>query len=562
MMSNTNKEEGIPLNYEGNVEEMIARTRVEREKAMVKAKKRKKIFIIIAIVFAVLVAMIALLIFILSKATPPMASTINPMVGDIKATVNVSGYLESEKNIQFYAPSAILVESIMTTGEAVEKGDVLVKFQEEDYARALREFEIENEIANNSYQSNLSEHEKNKKELATVNANAVKYRKLRDQQQATVNQLTASITDANALRAAQIEVEIYECQKKIDDYTYCIQNAQMLGMGAEGVEAYTRYIHSESQQIASLRHELSQLSGSVVAIQQQKSLTDAQKLLADYESELAKAEARQETLEGIVGNEYDEKNLLLNGELSTMRASQAYEEILQYEGGLVSEFSGVVLNSSAKAGEKTVPGTVLLTIASTEAVKIRFDINKNDLLKLELGQKATVTVLDKEYTATVSKINKVATSHDSGTTSLSAEVSIDNPDSEIYLGMDAKVIIHTAEREDVLMLPVQVVNSDKSGDFVYLIENGVVCKRYITVGISSDEYIEIVDGLTADDAVVSVVTVDVVEGAVMVAVPDVMLQMQMAPAEPVEEGESLPEGTDETGVITEDAALPKEEEEE
>lgn len=561
-MSNTNKEEGIPLNYEDNVDEMIARTRVEREKAMAKAKKRKKLFVIIAIVFAALAAIIALVIFILSKATPPMASTINPMVGDIEATVNVSGYLESERNVQFYAPSAILVESVMTAGEAVEKGDILIKFQEEDYARALREIEIENEIANNSYQSNLSEHESNKKELATAKANAVKYRKLRDQQQATVNQLTASITDANALRAAQIEVEIYECQKKIDDYTYCIQNAKMLGMGAEGVEAYTRYIHSESQKIASLQHELSQLSGSVAALQQQKALTDAQKLLADYESELTKAETKQETMEGLVGNEYDEKNLILNGELSTMRAGQAYEEILQYDGGLVSEFSGVVLNSSVKAGEKTVPGSVLLTIASTEAVKIRFDINKNDLLKLELGQKATVTVLDKEYTATVSKINRVATSYDSGASSLSAEVSIDNPDSEIYLGMDAKVIIHTAEREDVLMLPVQVVNSDKSGDFVYLIENGVVCKRYITVGISSDEFIEIVDGLTVDDAVVSVVTVDVVEGAVMVAVPDVMLQMQMMPTEPVEEEDALPEEPTETGVISEDAALPKEEEEE
>ena len=51
-MSNTNKEEGIPLNYEDNVDEMIARTRVEREKAMAKAKKRKKLFVIIAIVFA------------------------------------------------------------------------------------------------------------------------------------------------------------------------------------------------------------------------------------------------------------------------------------------------------------------------------------------------------------------------------------------------------------------------------------------------------------------------------------------------------------------------------
>ncbi len=570
-MSTENREEGLPLTYQSSVEETLARAKEERDRATLKAKKRKKILIIVGVVLLALIIAIAIIIFAVSKLTPPMVSTISPTRGDIEANVMVSGALESDKNVQYTVPAAVLVDSIVGSGEAVSKGDTLVKFNQEDFERVLREFELENMIAKNTYQSQLTDFEKNKKDLSTANANASKYRKLRDQQQKTVDSLTAGITDANAVRAAQIEVEIYECQKKIDDYTYCIQNAEMLGMGKEGIEAYTRYIHSESQKIAALQFELSQLSNSVVALEQQKTLSDAQKLLADYETELATAEAEQDTLKGIVGNEYDEQNLYLNGELSLMRAEKSYEDILKYQGGLKSEFSGVVLNVAAKPGETTVPGSVLVTIASTEMVKIRFDINKYDMLKLQVGQKADVMVLDKEYTGTVSKVNRVAVMSDAGTSSLSAEVTIDNPDREIYLGMEAKVTIHTARKDDVIMLPLQVVNSDSDGDFVYVVEDGIIVKKYLTLGISSDEYIEVVNGISEDATVVSTITIDVVEGKRMLPVPDMMLQMQMDPTMGMEMDVDAENASDtqeddqnasdiESGV-SEDAALPKEEDE-
>ena len=474
----------------------------------------------------------------------------------------MSGTLESDQCVQYTIPAAIVVEKIVGVGTEVSKGDLLVAFEEDDFASVMREFELENKIASNSYQSQVKEFEQNKKDLSTANANVSKYRKLRDQQQATVNHLTTTITDANALRAAQIEVEIYECQKKIDEYSYCIQNAEMLGMGKEGVEAYTRYIFSESQKIAALQFELSQLSGSVVALEQQKQLTDAQKLLADYEAELAEAETKSDTLEGIVGNEFDEENVYLNGELSLMRANKTYEEIAIFKDGLKADMNGVVIVSSTKPGEKTVPGSVLLTVASTDKVKIGFDVSKNDMVKLEVGQKADVSVMDKDYIGTVTKVNRVAVMNENGAYTISAELMIDNPDEEMYLGLEGKAIIHTAKKEDIIMLPVQVICSDSEGEFVYCVENGIIAKRYVTLGISSDEYIEVIDGVSEEDMIVSAITTEVVEGKRMTPIPDMMLKMQMDMTAMPEENaipEELPEENAEG--ISEDAVLPKEEEE-
>lgn len=545
MSKGVHEEEGIPLTYNDSVEETLAKARLEREKAKERSAKIKKLIIIIAIIAAVAVVVIGVVIAIIVNSVPPTVSTVKPTMGDLDSTYASSGILESTETIQYQIPASILVDEMVCVGQAVSKGDILVLFDEEDYSRVLREYEIENEIARNSYQSQLVEFENNKKDLSTANANVSKYTGLVKTQQAEVDRLTASITDANAIRAAQIEVEIYECERKIADFQYCISNAEMLGMGKEGIEAYTRYIQSESQRIAELQHELSQLTGSVTALEQQKILTNAQKLLTDYEMELETAKAEKESLSVAVGNEYDEANIALNGELSTMRAGKSYEDIAMYNGGLKAECNGVITEVGASNGTLTVPGTTLVSVASTEGVKIRFAINKNAIYQLKEGQKATIRVMDKEYEGTVSRVNKAATADTSGVASLSAEVVIDNPDEDIFLGLDAKISILTASRKDVMMLPVEVVNADRDGDFVYVVENGIIVKKYVTVGISSDTHIEIVDGLDLNADVVSMITSNVVEGARAMAIPDMMSMMEATIEEPSEEemSEEEPEET-------------------
>ena len=42
----------------------------------------------------------------------------------------------------------------------------------------------------------------------------------------------------------------------------------------------------------------------------------------------------------------------------------------------------------------------------------------------------------------------------------------------------------------------------KTGSFCYVIENGVITKKDITTGISSDEYVEVLDGIQEGDEVI------------------------------------------------------------
>ena len=100
-----------------------------------------------------------------------------------------------------------------------------------------------------------------------------------------------------------------------------------------------------------------------------------------------------------------------------------------------------------------------------------------------------------------------------------AEITITNPDAAIYLGVEAKIELHTASVADAVVVPLEAVNADKDGDFVYAVENGMVVKKRITTGISSDEYTEIKEGLSEGDSVITVTDMDLTEGMAVTEIP-------------------------------------------
>ena len=56
--------------------------------------------------------------------------------------------------------------------------------------------------------------------------------------------------------------------------------------------------------------------------------------------------------------------------------------------------------------------------------------------------------------------------------------------------------------ENVVTLPAGVVNIGKDGSFCYVLKDGVITRQDITTGISSEDSVEITDGIKAGDEVI------------------------------------------------------------
>jgi len=133
----------------------------------------------------------------------------------------------------------------------------------------------------------------------------------------------------------------------------------------------------------------------------------------------------------------------------------------------------------------------------------------------------TVTISGRTYEGEISRINRMATRNETNTPVVGVEAHILNPDENIILGMDAKLAIFTNKAQNVLMVPVEAVNGDKDGDFLYVVENGFIAKKPVTCGITTDNYIEIKEGIDENAEIVLNAYTALEEGMVATVIPPI-----------------------------------------
>lgn len=198
---------------------------------------------------------------------------------------------------------------------------------------------------------------------------------------------------------------------------------------------------------------------------------------------------------------------------------------------ITAPISGVVVGEPKTAGTMAVQGsdnpTVIMRIADLSKKQIKAKVDETDIGNIRIGQEATFTVdafTDKKFTARVSKISQtdVTNSWDTSSSSSSASSStsviyyyvtldVDDPENLLLPAMTARVVINTADRNDALVVPLSTLKTDAAGSYVLVLqEDGTQETRYVETGIYSDEYVEILSGLSEGELVVSTYTAKVV----------------------------------------------------
>lgn len=223
--------------------------------------------------------------------------------------------------------------------------------------------------------------------------------------------------------------------------------------------------------------------------------------LADLQSDLATQKSIAEADSTSLTKEEKEKMRVTNN-LTELDAKSAKELVEEGKKGIEADFNGVISKAAVQQGATVTQGMELFTLQSTDKVSVDINVSKYDYAKVKEGQTADITIGDKKYTGKVIKISHLATTNEKGSTLISATVSIDQPDEDIFLGVDAKVKIYAEKAEDVVTLPAGVVNIGKAGSFCYVLKDGVITRQDITTGISSEDAVEVTDGIKAGDEVI------------------------------------------------------------
>jgi RND family efflux transporter MFP subunit len=216
----------------------------------------------------------------------------------------------------------------------------------------------------------------------------------------------------------------------------------------------------------------------------------------------------------------DKEALEAQKSLTDLDSNNTIEAITSVENGVRCDLTGVITELSMDQGATVSKGTKLLTISGTDNVHIDIQISKSDLDKVREGQDVDITIRGSQYTGKVSHISGTATKNANGIPVVAAQISVDNPDDSVILGIEASVKIHTDKAEDVLVLPYEYISTDADGDYVYMVdENSRLVRRNITIGLSTNTDAQITEGLNVDDQIVTTNPDGLTEGMTVTAMP-------------------------------------------
>jgi HlyD family secretion protein len=262
---------------------------------------------------------------------------------------------------------------------------------------------------------------------------------------------------------------------------------------------------------------------------------------------------RNESLykKGLVSeSEYDQARA--SYEQSKAQYEQSKASLEQAEENLrkttvLSPMDGTVSQLNSEKGERVLgtqqfQGTDVMTIADLSRMEARVDVSETDVILVSVGDTARISIdafPDKKVNAVVYEIANTATSKGLGTqeevTNFQVKMRIVDKGLLLRPGMSMTADIETETKQNVLTVPIQCVTTrapkmemkegqgepqgapaasigmasvktkleNKPKEIVFAVENGVAKAVPVKRGISSDQYVEISDGVTEGMEVVS-----------------------------------------------------------
>lgn len=507
-------------------------------------KKKKKLpnWVIVPIIGGVVVVAVVVSQFTSKEQkTGGTVEVVEVARGDVKEIYNVSGTVDSEKKKVFYSPVNAPVSQLHAkVGQSVKAGDTLVTFDTSDLEKNNEKAQLDLQSAVNTNQSTREQADRSASEAAKAAADA---QAASDAARAQVEQQIASVesqisaksqqmaaleqnaqNEIAANQALQPQLDEWNAQKNanVDRISALYGEVDALrtqindgNLSEEEKAALEAQIDEKSREISEKEGANTTLDAQIAQISSQMQ-TGSQQAYAQAQQEVQALQAQAEQLRASISVEQPSTSVpdtsLTSGQINNMEISEnlaelavlSSEELMaKARDGIKADFDGVISDVKTVEGGTAVAGGELFTLVSNQDVNVKLEIPASDFDKVEVGSKAVVKIGKYKYDGVVESIDKIAVPNAKGNPVIGANVKIQNPDENIYIGVAAKLTMTVAEEKDVLYLPNENVNTSTEGDFVYVVQNGVVKKKAVELGITSNSKVEIKSGLEEGDQVVS-----------------------------------------------------------
>lgn len=202
--------------------------------------------------------------------------------------------------------------------------------------------------------------------------------------------------------------------------------------------------------------------------------------------------------------------LIARGATTTQAHEKALAEMRQVQGLLtvlrervdqytiISPIDGVVLRKDGRIGEIVEAGTILFRVGEPKPLEVEAEVNEEDIPRVQVGQLVLFRTDAFPGRRIEGKVREITPLGDP--VAKTYRIRIDLPaDTPLLIGMSVEANVVTREKENALLVPADAVQ----GSHVFVADGNVARRREVKVGIRGTRMIEILDGLTEQDRVIS-----------------------------------------------------------
>jgi RND family efflux transporter MFP subunit len=183
-----------------------------------------------------------------------------------------------------------------------------------------------------------------------------------------------------------------------------------------------------------------------------------------------------------------------------------------------SPINGTVESMPLKVGMAVAAGYPVATVVNFSSIKVVANVAESYGSSIKTGDSVTVSFPDinREIKSTISTSSKLI---DARNRSFAVEIRLKNQEPDYKANMISVLKIIDYKNDAAVAIPINLIQTDAKGNYVYVAasENGknIARKKYIGQGRSYNGIVEITNGLTAGDKLITAGHLSLAEGAVI-----------------------------------------------
>ena len=175
---------------------------------------------------------------------------------------------------------------------------------------------------------------------------------------------------------------------------------------------------------------------------------------------------------------------------------------------IIAPFDGTVVSVGAKRNDilsaLDYSSKSIVQLVDTSAIKFEGLVDEIDILKIQTGQKATISidaVPDKVFNGTVTFISPYGATDTGTVVKFAITIKLERTDVDLKGGLSATATISISGIENVLLVPLAAVTTTPTGSSVMLVDEitGATEQRQVTLGRQNYQFAEVLSGLKEGD---------------------------------------------------------------